>query len=87
MAEETVILESMLIEAFELILQIDGVTRESNFFACGGDSLSALELTYHLSSQLKLDIDVTELPLWSSVSSIAEYLQEMLVKADRQNPA
>jgi acyl carrier protein len=79
-------LESMLIEMFELTLEIGGVGRESNFFACGGDSISALELTGHLSSRLKLDINMEELPLWASVSAIAEFLQDMLANADRQDP-
>jgi acyl carrier protein len=79
------VLESAIIEMFEAILEIDWVNRESHFYACGGDSLSALELVDRLSSRLSLDIDAAELPLWSSVSSIAEFLQGMLTAADRQN--
>jgi acyl carrier protein len=87
MAEElnVAVLESMLIEMFEVTLEIDGVNRESHFFACGGDSLSALELVHRLISRLNVDIDPAELPLWSNVSSIAEFLQDMLTKASRQN--
>jgi acyl carrier protein len=86
MAEElsVTVLESILIETFEATLEIDGVSRESNFFACGGDSLSSLELTYHLSNRLGIAIDMAELPLWSTVSSVAEFLRNILVNVHHQ---
>ena len=88
MAEDLTVpvLESILIEMFEVTLEIDGVDRESQFYASGGDSLSALELVRRLNSGLNLDIDPAELPLWSNVSSIAESLQEVLAKASRPTP-
>jgi acyl carrier protein len=72
-------LESILIEMFELTLETHGVTRESNFYASGGDSLSALELMHGLTTRLNIDIDMSELPLWSSVSEIAEFLREAIL--------
>lgn len=71
-------LESIIIETFELTLEIREVNRESNFYVCGGDSLSALELLSHLSSRLNVDINMPEFPLWSTVSAIAEFLREAI---------
>lgn len=67
-------LEAVLIEEFELILEVNGITRESNFFVCGGDSLTALELVAHLNSRYGLNNDMEDLPLWSSISEIAAWL-------------
>ena len=69
-------LESIVIETFELTLEIHGVNRDSNFYFCGGDSLSALELMSRLSSRLDVDLDMAGVPLWSSASAIAEFLRE-----------
>jgi acyl carrier protein len=79
-------LESVLVETFQLILENHAVSPKSNFFACGGDSLSALELTDRLSARLGIDIDVAELPLWADVSAIAEFLRDRLAVAVRESP-
>ena len=70
-------IEKVLIEEFNLILSIDYADSASNFFVCGGDSLSMNELIAHLRSRLKLDVELEEFPFWSSVAEIAAWLDDL----------
>lgn len=68
----------MVIEAYKHILKAKCIDRNSNFFSCGGDSLSAVELIGYLESKLALAPVLEELPVWSSIAEIAVWLHDFL---------
>jgi long-chain acyl-CoA synthetase len=74
-------IEAMLIGEFQRILKIENVNQHSNFFACGGDSLTVIELIEHLESDLGITSGLDELPVWSSIAEMAAWLHDLLASA------
>jgi hypothetical protein len=60
---------------FRQILDLAEVSRDSNFFVIGGDSLSALMLAEAIRSDLGVVVDFETFPLWLELHALAEWLE------------
>ncbi|MGW4213437.1 phosphopantetheine-binding protein [Lentzea sp. NPDC004789] len=69
-------LEATIVEAFRDALQKPALSVEDDFFAVGGDSLLAVEVSYTISQSLGKEIDPLILFVYPTASSCADALTE-----------
>jgi hypothetical protein len=68
-------LERMVAEAWEEVLQVDGVGALDSFFALGGNSLHLVSLGVRLGTRLARPVPVAELLQNATVEAMAAYLE------------
>lgn len=77
-------LEKKLIEIFKSILSVKNVGTKDNFFDLGADSLLLVTIHKKIKSLLKLNIPLTALFQYSTISSLSEYIEGLGRKGDWQ---
>src|SRR6185436_16064231 len=74
--------EKMLTEFWAEILQVERVGIHDNFFALGGDSLSAIHVLARIGDILHLEVGISRIFEMPTVAEMARHL-ETLTHADR----
>ncbi|HEY9906622.1 MAG TPA: amino acid adenylation domain-containing protein, partial [Thermosynechococcaceae cyanobacterium] len=70
-------LEKVIAEIWSDILGLHSVSIQDDFFALGGHSLLATQVVYRLREALKLDIAISRLFEFSTIATLAEYLDSL----------
>ena len=69
-------LEQKIAEAWRVVLRLEKVGRNDNFFALGGNSLLGMDLTEALEHRLSIPVPIVVLFQYPSVRELAEIITE-----------
>lgn len=63
-------LEKQCCQIWAELLSLENVSVNRNFFALGGNSLKAIQLTYRMKNQLNMDVSLSELAIGSGIREL-----------------
>jgi amino acid adenylation domain-containing protein len=78
-SETTSMIESQLAEVWRELLHVAEIGRKQNFFAAGGDSLSALQMLHRVKTRFGVAVTVRQFFSAPTIAGVAEYLEKALV--------
>ncbi|MBQ4839491.1 non-ribosomal peptide synthetase [Pseudoalteromonas luteoviolacea] len=79
------ILEKRIAAQFGLLLKVDKVGLDDDFFALGGHSLLIMQLVAEIQSQLHLNVPIAAILQHSSVRKLASYIDSQLSSQSQQS--
>lgn len=79
-------LEARVIELWERVLELDGVGRDDNFFALGGNSLLAMRLVTRLGEELDVELPASTYFDWATAAEMTAVVREELRRNGSTEP-
>lgn len=71
-------LEMMLLKLWQKLLEVDGITLDSNFFEIGGDSFKIVQLTGEL-EKVGYKVFMNEFYNYQTIRSLSQYLKDQVI--------
>ncbi len=69
-------IDKIIIEELKGILRLSNISIKSSFFAIGGDSLSAISLSTHLTDKLKVSVSVKDIFDHPVIESLSDFISD-----------